>query len=623
MTELAHNLPENGDVLSVALSRLKPSPRNARRTPHRTADIETLAASIAAKGLLQPLVVEPARDEHGVETGDYLVTIGEGRRQALTLLAARKAIGKKAAVRCILDVANDAHEISLDENVTRFAMHPADQFEAFRAIAEARGFGPEEIGARFGVTPAVVRQRLKLAVVSPALMAVYRADGMTLDQLMAFTLTEDHARQEAVWETLSWNKDPAAIRRALLEGRVRATDKRVKFLGMDAYLAAGGPVERDLFADDGGGYLADPVLLDQLVMARLREVADQQLADGWKWAEAAVELPPIHNVGRVYPALRELSVEEEALRQALSEECDTLLQSGDEDDAVGERLDAISAELATLEAARRVYEPEAKSRAGVLVALDRDGAIRLEAGFVRAEDVAPECPEQEVEQGECRAERPQAGLSDKLIGDLTAHRSAALTDALGGSPDVALAALVHALALRTFGIGGASCLEVQIRPPSLGNYAADIQDSIAWRQTDARHAAWAERLPSDGESLWSVVRAMPQAEQLALLAHCIGFAVNAVQPSERRTSVRAHSDLIAEALGLDMAAYWAPTVGSYLGRVSKARILEAVREGVSDEAASQIEGLKKQPMAETAEARLAGRNWLPALLRAPAADTVI
>ncbi len=173
---------QTSTVQDIRLNRLKASPRNARKTKHTEAAIEALAASIAAKGVLQPLVVEPETDETGAPTGSYLVTIGEGRRQALLRLAKRKAIRKTHPVRCIVDVENDAHEISLDENVTRSDMHPADQFEAFLRLAQERGYGPEEIAARFGVTAAVVRQRLKLATVSPNLVQAYRDELMTLDQ---------------------------------------------------------------------------------------------------------------------------------------------------------------------------------------------------------------------------------------------------------------------------------------------------------------------------------------------------------------------------------------------------------------------------------------------------------
>lgn len=198
---------ESGAVF-IPLNKLKKSPKNARKTPHTEAEVEALAASIATKGMLQNLVVEPERDPSSRETGNYLVTIGEGRRLAQLLRAKRKKIKKTEPIRCVLDTEHDAHEISLAENVIRTNMHPADQFEAFKKLAEERGMSVEDIAARFGVTTYVVRQRLRLGAVSPKLMQVYREGGLSLEQLMAFAITEDQERQEQVFETSPTIKTP-------------------------------------------------------------------------------------------------------------------------------------------------------------------------------------------------------------------------------------------------------------------------------------------------------------------------------------------------------------------------------------------------------------------------------
>ncbi|MFZ5733647.1 MAG: ParB/RepB/Spo0J family partition protein, partial [Pseudomonadota bacterium] len=182
-------------------------------------------------------------------------------------------INKSDAVRCVVDESHDATEISLAENVIRSSMHPADEYEAFAKLHTDSGMAAEDIGARFGVTPAVVKQRLKLAAVSPKLMQLYRSGEMTLEQLMAFTLTDDHARQEQVWQTLDWQNDARAIRRALTEGQVAVNDRRVTFVGLDSYEAAGGAVVRDLFDEDNQGYLTDVALLDNLVARKLEQSA--------------------------------------------------------------------------------------------------------------------------------------------------------------------------------------------------------------------------------------------------------------------------------------------------------------------------------------------------------------
>ena len=234
MTDTVQTEAVSGVEIFVPLNKLKKSPNNARKVPHGEAAIEALAASIQHKGLIQNLVIEPETKEDGTPTGCYLVTAGEGRRLAMLLRAKRKQIRKSEAVRCWLDTANDPSEISLDENVTRTPMHPADQFERFAELSNDKGWGAQEIGARFGVSASVVKQRLRLGAVSPKLLQVYREDGLTLDQLMAFAITEDHARQEQVFENLSFNKEPWLIRRDLTADKVPATDRRAYVHGTRA-----------------------------------------------------------------------------------------------------------------------------------------------------------------------------------------------------------------------------------------------------------------------------------------------------------------------------------------------------------------------------------------------------
>jgi ParB family transcriptional regulator, chromosome partitioning protein len=174
----------------------------------------------------------------------------------------------------------------------------------------------------------VVKQRLKLASVCPKLLDVYAEDGMTLDQLMAFTVSGDHERQEQVWERIaqSYDKQPYVIRRWLTEGAVRAADKRAQFIGVDAYVEAGGCVLRDLFQGDDGGWLQDPALVDLMTAEKLREEAARIEAEGWKWVEAAPDFPYGHSFGlrhlRGEPV--PITSEEETTRDALQTEYDKL-----------------------------------------------------------------------------------------------------------------------------------------------------------------------------------------------------------------------------------------------------------------------------------------------------------
>lgn len=638
---------QSGTEIFIPLNKLKKSSNNARKTPHSEASIGAYAASIAAKGILQNLVVEPELDADGAATGFYFVTIGEGRRLAQLLRVKRKEIKKTEPIRCVIDTANDAFEISLDENVTRENMHPADQFEAFKKLAEERGFGAEEIAARFGVTPHVVRQRLRLGAVSPKLMQIYRDGDLALDQLMAFAITEDHARQEAAFERLSYTRDASTIRRLLTETHVAATDRRAIFVGAEAYTEVGGTILRDLFTEDRGGYFEDVALLDLLVMAKLGRAATAvQEAEGWKWTQVHLDYPHSHGLRRTYPQPVDLSAEDQAALDAVQAEYNSLTEQYESVEELLDEVDArfgeLEAEIERLVAKRQAYAPADVARCGAFVILNHDGTLRVERGFMRAEDEKPE-PEAQDGDGEgeggdavfdgetgsnCEADGDSLDaededaddhkpLSDILIRDLTAHRTLGLRLALSEQPEVAIVAVTHALAAQIF-YRGADAHVLDIRPVStmLATHADGIEDTKAGRAWADQHVRWAAQVPRDVSDLWTFVVELDHDSRMALFAHCVALTTNAVRlPSERRPRAVATANRLAEAVSLDMAAHWAPTVETYLGRVTKTHILAAVREAVSIEAGDRLADMKKQDMAEAAEQLLVGTGWLPVLMR--------
>jgi len=632
--ETVATAPHHGAELTVPLNRLKPSPKNARKTPHSPANIEAFAASIKVKGVLQPPVVEVERDGEGVPTGNYLVTIGEGRRQGLRLLAKRKAIKRTHPVRVIVDAENDAHEISLDENMTREAMHPADQFEAFQRLSVEKGYGPEEIGARFGVSAHVVRQRLRLGSAAPELMAAYRAGTLALDQLTAFCVSEDQDRQRQVLEQVGPHTPAYAIRRAMTEAKVSVGDRRVRFVGSEAYEAEGGGILRDLFTEDGGGWLEDVVLLDRLVGEKLAGLADEaREREGWKWAEPALDYPDVSAFGRVYPVAVERSEADAAEITALSEEYDRIVS---EAGAEGLSPEA-DARLEEIDKALQAFGPdfdyaaEAKTRAGVMVMLGHDGLARFERGLVRAEDAVAPTPEEadiegdggdaDAEQGGSAPEPEEVGsaLSDRLVIDLTAHKTMGLRDAVQADVGAALATVVHALALQVFypGYGLWTPLQLRLSVSGLERLAPGVEDGPAGRQVRDRCEAWGARLPERAEELWGVVFGLAPSDQLDLMACCAGVGLYAVRdPHDRRPGALAQAETLATVVGLDMTQTWLATAASYFTRVPKTRVLEAVTEAVNAEEAGRIAGFKKGDMAEAAERLVEGTGWLPSVLRA-------
>ncbi|POF61237.1 hypothetical protein KMAL_31390 [Novacetimonas maltaceti] len=383
----------------IPFNRLVLSQSNVRRVKSGLS-IEELARDIERRGLLQSLNVRPVLDGEGVETGIYEVPAGGRRFRALELLVKQKKLVKTAPVPCVVREVGSAilaEDDSLAENVQRVALHPLDQFRAFRDMLE-KGMSEEEIAAAFFVAPAVVRQRLRLMTVSDKLLDIYEQDGMKLEQLMAFSISDDHARQEQVWDIVSQshNREPYVIRRMLTEKTVRASDARARFVGLDTYLAAGGHIMRDLFEADDGGWLQDPAILDRLVMEKLHAAAEDIRAEGWKWVETALSFPWGHTrqFAEIEGAEVPLSDEETARLEALRAEQEAIeaeyARADEYPDEIDARLGEIEQAILALEERPLAFDPAEMARAGAFVSLDRDGTLQAERGFVLPEDMLSE-----------------------------------------------------------------------------------------------------------------------------------------------------------------------------------------------------------------------------------------
>jgi ParB family transcriptional regulator, chromosome partitioning protein len=661
----------------IPFDKLVLSQSNVRRIKAGIS-VDELAEDIARRGLLQSLSVRPVLDADGVETGMFEIPAGGRRFQALSLLVKQKRLAKTAPIPCIVrDAASEilAEDDSLAENMQRVALHPLDQFRAFVALRE-KGQGEEAIAASFFVTPQIVKQRLKLASVAPALLEAYAEDGMTLEQLMAFTVNPDHERQLQVWDAVknSWNKEPYSIRRMLTETSVRASDRRAVFVGIAAYDAADGTILRDLFQGDDGGWLEDPALLDRLVAQKLQAEAEAIATEGWKWIEVSTDLPYgySHSMrglkGEPTPMTDSEGADHArhlAEYRALEEECSGQDEYPEEIDA---RLGELEMAMQAYEARPLIFDPAEVARAGAFVTLDREGSLAVYRGYVRPEDeLREETAVQDVGHADAMGQGADASgsawqptaassggtiitlggqpigadlsddeddgalkaLPERLVIELTAHRTLALREAVGRSPDVALTLLLLKLVTDTFRTSSSSgsCLEASVRHVYMSAQAPDLKDSVVAKLVDERHAAWEADLPlGDDAALWDYLTVLDQSSRLALLAHCLSFGINAIHEkvnpygagisASGLTRRMAQADLVARTVDLDMVeAGWEPTVDGYLNRVPKARILEAVREAKGEGTAQLLDHLKKGEMATEAARLLKGSGWLPEVLR--------
>lgn len=635
-------LAQGARDLLVPLEKLVLSDANVRRVI-QAEGIEELAALLESQGQLQRLAVVAHTDD------TYAVVAGGRRLRAMQRLVAKGKWEASHPVECKLFDSERAAEVSLAENSGREAMHPADEMEAFQALV-AQGLSVAQVADRFGVSVLTVERRLKLARLAPRFLDMYRADEIEPEQLQALALTEDHAAQEAAWDGLPvYNRDAWSLRRVLTEQSCEADSRLARFVGVEAYEARGGVVRRDLFADDNMGcgvYLGDSVLLQTMAMEKLRAAAEEVCTEGWGWVDCLIEGDSLalRGYGREQESERAPTPEEAQSMAAMEAERDELdaaygqneLADRDseayeaEEQRLMNALDALDDRIDAALASLRQWTPEQMARSGALLRIDHGGKVTVDRGLRRADDRAASdnAGHPAGADGSTRSSTSAGGdakarpeFSEKLMRDLTSHRTAALQAAMMQNPQVALATLVHRLAETVFGHYGRGNDIVKVHLSETSDYAlaqqaTDYENSPAGALLDRAATEWGERLPGNPETLYGWLLAQDQATLLDLLAYCTARSLNAVVG---RARTRDQSDAIAEALGVDMADWWVPTTANYLGAVSKAKALEAVKEATGEDFAASVTGLKKDQVALYCAGKLEGSRWLPQPLRPLAA----
>ncbi len=601
--------------------------------------ITELAASIkACGGVLQNLIVVKG------PRNTYEVCAGGRRLEATGLLVSAGDFAENFPMPVLIVPADRALIASLTENAFHLPMHPADEFVAFGKLI-AQGQSVEDVAAAFGVTPLVVKRRMKLAAVSPKLMAQYREKKIDLECLMVLASVDEHERQEQAWAGVdSWNRHPEHLRRILTQGEIESDRSPVaKYVTVKAYEKAGGPTRRDLFSDDEKKvYLLDPMLLDQLAVAKLQRKAKQVAAEGWKWVDVRARFvnDEYGKHGELRKTAREPNEAEAAQLDALHAQVEERTrkmdeiseQDGDEEEyaRLEAECDDLSTQVVALEETLAVWPPELMAQAGCVVYVGTDAAPAVRFGLIRPEDrsdmaqAARESAEASGQGGGALVSLPTPKTrpvhSERLVRSLSAHRVAAIQAELLGRPDVAIAVLTAQLAskLLTDGYrhicssGDPLTLSVTDTHCTLPSDAQDMKASAAWEALAAEREAWRTRIPQKVDAVLPWVLEQSQDTVAQLLTFLVAITVTGVytaEPEKQRT------DGLALALGLDMTRWWRATAASYFNHVSKARITEVVTEAAGAQAAAPLQSLKKDGAARGAEQAVASTGWLPTILR--------
>ena len=586
----------------IPLNKLDISSENVRTTEQET-DIEGLAANIEAVGLRQNLNVKPAAK------GRFLVTAGGRRLRALKALAKAKKIKASEPIPCIvLEDGEDAAEISLAENVHRVAMHPMDQFEAFAALIDG-GQTIEDVAQRFGCGIRLVNQRLKLGRLSHRVREAFREGEIDLDAAAAFTLADDDADQDRVFDhcasTPSWDGPfrPSRIKQLLTETALPATHKLVKFVGLDAYRDAGGPVREDLFSEVV--YVEDRALAERLALKKLEEAAAALRAEGWKWAEIGLD-PAAFNgrSGRVHATTQELSAEEAAERARLENRLYELEQEDEADPATHEEWSRIEDQLEAIEDKRQVYRAEDMARAGCYVMIDGAGDLWLDKGVMRAEDKA--APDDSVTVPDSGGDEPAAtgktarkGYSQALSDDLAAYRLQIMQTLLSGRFDVAFDLFTFQMVLSILqhrewdGCLNASFQETYARAETSLKDTADTKAADVLKKAEKRlTTCW---LMLEPEEQFGAFRNLPEEEKQALFAYCTALMLNAQLSTE--PGAKAVFEQAGAILEADVAAFWRPTGDNFWSRITKDQITDIARDTLGNHQAGTFPKEKKATLA--------------------------
>ena len=635
-------------IKTIPLNKLVPSPRNVRRATNEQADLE-LKADIEARGLLQNLVVTSATKPKG----SFAVEAGGRRLRALQSLAEDGKIAKSHEVCCfVLEGGHaEAQEASLAENFQRLSMNPADECLAFQQLIE-QGSDVEGIARRFGLTSRFVEGRLRLANLAPPVFEALGAGEISLDVAKAYAATPDQERQAYVFEQMGKGygyAHPDSIRRMMTQATASATDRRARLVGEEAYVAAGGRIERDLFADDAGTRWLDVAILERLACEKMEALAADAAAEsGLGWVRPTLEgwigYGQTEGLRRVPVETPQLTDEESASVDTLEGEIDELAAALEDEETSDEVRDSAEAKIRDLSDRidaivnkTPVIDDDLKPRVGAFLILDEQGRPRLDTSLyaeISADDAAAgEDESSELSAG--RGEKPSraAGLSQRLVDELAMQRRDILAVHIAADPGLALDLAIFLMIDREAGYSceksGSSLAAMPPSNPAFGFKTPEAPATVASAEAaEALDRSWAEG--KTRAERFDAFRALPEEARAAWLGHAVARTLEASLNLAGERSCSFH-DHLGRLLGIEVARWWRPTGANFFDRVPKSVTLAALAEVGGADFASRYASAKKAELAQSCERIFAGDfigevevkeaalAWLPEAMRfAPA-----
>ena len=593
MTNKRLSKKPHGTLKSLALASLSLSPLNPRQDVCDD-EVASLAESIKTVGLIQPVA--------GLETSRGVEIVAGGRRlRALRVAAADQGFDPETYMINVT-VTNDAVQAqswASAENVNRKNLHPAQEVRAYGDMIQS-GSDEATVAKAFGVTVRHVKGRMRLVVLPEVILDALRADDITLDVAAAYTVADSAEQAAEVFEKLkdSWAGDNVhSIRAALTEDAADADSKLAKFVGREAYEAAGGAVTEDLFGEDV--YFTDSGIVAKLADEKLVEAAEVFRKDGWLWVETAYEQPSYEatqKMGRAYAQPVELSEVQQARFDALAEIVET-------DTAT----DADQAEFEALEEAMdlKVYSDTQKKLAGVFVYVNYSGELGITYGMVRLEN-----RKDAEDAGVCAknthpslsaSPQPKGTYSAALTTDLARVRTCAVQTALLDKPELALDLLTFTLVQNMYD----SPVGISTTPPSI---APEGDEDL---KLDARIEQQFE-VPvqaKEAAEKFAAFRALSKKERNAALTREVAKLLQATLADHNQNPL---IEMLATLAGANVRAVWTPTEG-FLNRLKAVQLDEAMAFILGDAPQKSFAGLKKGEKATRLAAIFVGKKGIPPL----------
>ena len=573
------------------------------RVAGRQDGIETLAANIHARGLIEPLIVKRDGPADAGPTA-YLVSDGNRRLAALHMIFGDSS---DELIECKVRDVDDAgaFEDSLTAAVLAHQLHPVDQYEAFARL-ETDGTSNEEIARRFGMTEKQVRQALALGRLSPKIRNAWRSGEMKAETAQRFTLALDHKTQDKAFDKLA---KASKLWPSYIDDELGASERDVAeliaFAG-DLYRDAGGIVVEDLFGE--AHVVSDPALLKRLADEKLQAICEHLRSEGWSWAKLQSELP---SGARFWTKSdpQELTYEGDEETKLVALTADRARVSDEASDAFDdEKSEELSIAIDAIEQQvwRRSFSDRQKKKTGCIVNLEYGRLTILFGVKAPAEVAAATSPAPSSALGDDRssavksADPAEPAISQALIHRLTVQLTKATATALVQDPDLALSVLLTGIAV--YDGGGLKA--------SVSGLEAGTLDLVGTKDVPAALA---------------LIRKLDMTQRMALVAEVAAASLDFQNQPLNVDNAEKLSGPLALCNAMDSKALNAALRGAfdakdYFNGINKALCLAAIGESMGADFAHNRRDTGKAEIVAFAIANVPQTGWLPPQLRARGYD---